>query len=538
MYGTPAQFVGIFGAVDGIRPGDQGYVTLQVRPVADLSVVPSAGDQAEASETSAEMESVTLGETTESSAQEGMESSDAEDTSLMTRSRSPSRPPSSSRPSRTSARSPVGSGGPCCVARQGVGVEDVTAVAEDALHEISVCLSQLDDVGQEALAGAIARELSEVLTVPRGHTYVDQCYRSLVERALVTSAWYTGQYDDGTALSDEWQETVRILEMGIHEAASMRARGYYRYCALQPRRQGSVETPVVQPEYDEDSTLMQMFAAAVAPGSALTQVVQGLDLRLAQMETAARVRRALRLLHQLRGYYKVEASRRNLPEASEGLEASLAAHSCADGGNDTVSELDSADLQFVEGWWGQVQALLPAPRASGTAAGATQVDSSQLVSESDDSLPRSHAETEAWLEREELRRHEADAQRMEEYWQEQEALAMAGAREREQMERQAAFAAQSWDDWALHSEMEASSAEPKRRRLTVSVTPTGSELAVVHHIPLPTVGWSHIGISMSSVDAALGSTGGNDGGPHLDVPDSWFDVAVRGFDSDSGICLV
>ena len=449
--GTPAQFVGIFGAVDGIRPGDQGYVTLQVRPVADLSVVPSAGDQAEASETSAEMESVTLGETTESSAQEGMEGSDAEDTSLMTRSRSPSRPPSSSRPSRTSARSPVGSGGPCCVARQGVGVEDVTAVAEDALHEISVCLSQLDDVGQEALAGAIARELSEVLTVPRGHTYVDQCYRSLVERALVTCAWYTSQYDDGTALSDEWQETVRILEMGIHEAASMRARGYYRYCALQPRRQGSVETPVVQPEYDEDSTLMQMFAAAVAPGSALTQVVQGLDLRLAQMETAARVRRALRLLHQLRGYYKVEASRRNLPEAAEGLEASLAAHSCADGGNDTVSELDSADLQFVEGWWGQVQALLPAPRASGTAAGATQVDSSQLVSESDDSLPRSHAETEAWLEREELRRHEEDAQRMEEYWQEQEALAMAGAREREQMERQAAFAAQSWDDWALHS---------------------------------------------------------------------------------------
>ena len=297
---TPTQFVGIFGAVDGIRPGDQGYVTLQVRPVADLSAVPSA------SESSEEPESVTLGETTESSVHDGTEHSDAEDTSLMTRSRSPSRPPSSSRPSRTSARSPAGSGGPSHGTRQGVGVEDATAVADDALHEISVCLAQLDDVGQEALAGAVARELSGVLTVPRGHTYVDQCYHSLVERALVTCAWYTNQYDDGTALSDGWQETVRILEMGIHEAASVRARGYYRYCALQPRRQGSVEAPLVQPEgepleYDADSTLMQMFAAAVPPGGALTQVVQGLDLRLAQTDTAARVRRALHLLHQLRG---------------------------------------------------------------------------------------------------------------------------------------------------------------------------------------------------------------------------------------------
>ena len=95
----------------------------------------------------------------------------------------------------------------------------------------------------------------------------------------------------------------------------------------------------------------------------------------------------------------------------------------------------------------------------------------------------SHADTEEWLEKEELKNYLDDARRMQEYWDEQD-------REREEL--QAAQAAQRWDDWALASEMERPG-DNKRRRLTIMVNSEGSATGqTVHHVPLPSEGWAHV----------------------------------------------
>ena len=301
--------------------------------------------------------------------------------------------------------------------------------------------------------------------------------------------------------------------LGGEQAASLRARKPLnsqpshtsgRMMATSPRNPAPLES--------EGVGLVQMFATSSSGEASAraqgeggpSQVTQALDLRLSETDTAARVRRALTMLHRLRRRYGADEGRGRFPPMAEGLEAVLAAHACADGGDDTVSELDNSDGLFIDVWWGQVLALLPPPPQAIDASLVTQVNSSvsaQRVESDDEDTVRSHADTEEWLEKEELKSYMDDARRMQEYWDEQD-------REAEEA-RRAAQVAQQWDDWALASEME-SRGDNKRRRLTVMVTSEGSANGQsTHHIPLPEEGWAHVSFLIPpGTDDSLGPAGG------------------------------
>ena len=472
---TPCVNAGIFAAVDGIRPGENTYKVGKRVPLSDLVAAPLPEDKAKGSDPASS---------------EGQESEpDTDDPSLMehTMERSRSRSP---RPRvQREDEQPT---------RRGDNMDDYVQLRDQATREVEVALEQLVQMGQARLAGSLALHLLRRLSVPRKGMLENRCFAGAADRAREVCARYVNQHLalGPMRLSREWEATARFLEDGIAQAASLRtSKPLHSQPIHTSGRMMSASPRNPAPRENEGVGLVQMFATSssgeastrVQGEGGLSQVTQALDLRLSQTDTAARVRRALTMLHRLRRRYGADEGRARFPPMAEGLEAVLAAHACADGGDDTVSELDNSDGLFIDVWWGQVLALLPPPASGLEASLVTQVNSSvsaQRVESDDEDTARSHADTEEWLEKEELKSYMDDARRMQEYWDEQD-------REAEEASR-AAQVAQQWDDWAMASEME-SREDNKRRRLTVMVTSEGSANGqATHHIPLPEAGWAHV----------------------------------------------
>ena len=85
---------------------------------------------------------------------------------------------------------------------------------EDALHEIEMCFSQLEQVGQGPIAGEMAMRLNRLLMPWRTWTLEWQCFNAAAERAQELYARTTPaasrNWERGVSpvLTSGWQETV------------------------------------------------------------------------------------------------------------------------------------------------------------------------------------------------------------------------------------------------------------------------------------------------------------------------------------------
>ena len=187
-----------------------------------------------------------------------------------------------------------------------------------------------------------------------------------------------------------------------------------------------------------------------------------------------------------------DGSRAGFPASLESVEAILACHAVADGGDDTVTENDNQDLAFVEQWWQTLRPVIPLPVRPGGSGGET-IHLNDTLEKEDGVQNRtpSRSSTQDWIENQELMAYRADEARMEAYWAEKD--------EELAMEQQKAKAAQEWDDWAMHQAMTASAAPVKRRRMVIKVYEDqlhGTAATSSHEVPLPMTGMVQLQLFM------------------------------------------